>query len=90
MNDIEEAIYPELSICFVAPFIKNDDVGITKNDTFRFLYQKYLRGNGSNALFKGMGYKEVTPDLFDYFEDLYIDHQYQNVSHKITDCRSFF
>ena len=69
LNDTDDLIYPEMTLCFYHPFLRNERFNITK-DKWKWKYVEYLRRLEHNETFKDIKYEQVTPDLNDYFEEV--------------------
>ena len=67
LDDVSDLIYPELSICFFYPFLRNDRFNVTKDDGFSWEYYRYLKGLYNFDKFKDIEYDEVTINLLEYF-----------------------
>ena len=72
LDDIPEFIYPEMSICFLNPFLRNSSLNVTKEENYRLNYLAYLQGGYHFNKYKDINYDEVTVNLEYYFEQLNI------------------
>ena len=85
---IKDVVYPEPSICFAVPFIRNDRLNITNHQLKH--YQKYLQGHEISddyyELYKNITYDQVTPNLNDYFR--YLNIYWKNSSIRDDSCQS--
>jgi hypothetical protein len=71
-GQVENVIYPELTICVLNPFLTEKLQEINKFLDHK-TYLKYLKGEDAiNETYKDIDYDHVTFDLYDHFQTLYI------------------
>ena len=64
--------YPELSICIDQPFL-NKELAKFSADLDRYKYLKHLRGEtGFNETYNNIPYDQITPNLYDHLQRLWI------------------
>ena len=74
LNGKTKMVYPEITICFLHLSFTNELINITLQKDFRENYLKYLKGmNEKNETFKNIEYEQITPDLFEYLDTIYIE-----------------
>ena len=75
MNNIyanEDLSSPSVSICFVAPFLRNERFNLSLIKHFKWKYHNFLSGDDTNEKFGDIDYLKVTPDLKKYIKDIRI------------------
>ena len=68
VDDVPDFVYPELTICFINPFLKNQSVNITNSYSFLHNYHLYLKGRNTMKRYSALEYEDVSVDLAKYFK----------------------
>ena len=79
LDDISEFIYPELSICFVNPFLGNQSLNDTQKYKFSKTYRLYLKGSYDSKEYRALQYDDVSVNLAKYFKTLNIGWKAGNI-----------
>ena len=82
VSEIDDIVHPEFSIFILHPILNNELqrlLNVSNDDTLADQYLKFLTGNETyNEKFRAVDYEEVTPNIWDYLENLDITWKDEN------------
>ena len=94
LDNDPDIIYPEVTICFIDPYFRNELINFTKETNFHQRYKEYIMGQEINETFEDLEYEKLTPNLFDHFQSLSIDWKprkkyFEKICKDINTCPTF-
>ena len=72
IDEMPDFIYPELSICFLNPFVVSESLNVTNNYKFYTRYSEYLKGKIESKEYEALKYENASVNLANYLKELNI------------------
>ena len=73
LDDLDEFIYPETTLCFYNAFFPNEDFNITSTSKFYIKYLAYIKGKLKDVeTYNDIEYEQISVDLEDHIKKITI------------------